>query len=85
MKTKRRCKTCLHWDRPRAEDAAGRVRSNRVARCRWWLAAPVADLPIPTWLHDAIIQWTALRWHATKATDGTNCPVWRGRAPNGPA
>lgn len=80
MKPKRHCKTCLHWDRPRAEDAAGRVRSDRTARCRWWLAAPVTALPIPTWLYDEIRLSPVMRQRLTRATDGTNCPVWRGRS-----
>ncbi len=35
------CKTCKHWDRDKARDAAGRIRGNWVAPCLY----PMPVLP----------------------------------------
>ncbi len=35
------CKTCKHWDRDQAKDAAGRIRGNWVAPCLY----PIPILP----------------------------------------
>ena len=78
MSVKRYCKTCMYWDRTPVEDAAGRVRSDQYSACRWALSAP-KELPVPTWLYDALRYSASMRRPLTRALSGERCPTWEAR------
>jgi len=73
------CKTCNHWDRASAEDAAGRVRPDRVARCEWTRhKVESLDAILPMWLSkEVLVDWAGRPY--TGATDGAECRGWEAR------
>ena len=76
---KRHCKTCRHWDRASAEDAAGRVRSNRVALCEWTRnKREFLESILPWWLPEKLF-WGWVGKTNTGPLCGEKCPAWEGR------
>lgn len=68
------CKTCALWNIKQAQDAAGRVRKDRVARCLWVSTEVYPSSivlrhgeprPIPAY---------------TSHNNGTDCACWEPRA-----
>ncbi len=63
------CKTCKHWDRDQARDAAGRTRGNWAAPCLY----PIPILPESFRSFGNILK-IELQWMA--AGYGRRCEVW---------
>ena len=69
--TEQSCKTCHWWDIESAKDKAGRVRSDRAAKCLW----PTPPLP------DAAYRTAESGIHLAHmaAYYGSQCPCWKER------
>lgn len=70
MTLNRNCKTCMWWDIESAKDSAGRVRKDRVARCRW---------PIPPLPDSCDISNRVLFLGYMAGERGVNCPCYKVR------
>jgi hypothetical protein len=68
------CKTCALWKIEQAQDAAGRVRKNRVALCQWKMSEPLPK-SLHIWEHGP-------NPHFMSPDSGTDCPCWKQRKPN---
>lgn len=74
MPVDRCCKTCEHWDVESAKDKAGRVRSDRAAKCQFAQSEQGQSVirSLPYWVGKIEIRWTP-------ALDGSNCRAWARR------
>jgi hypothetical protein len=61
------CGTCKHWDRESAKDGAGRVRADRVAKCKW---------PIPVMPTSLSFSTKTLTAGYMSKVDGVGCRCW---------
>ena len=68
------CRTCAHYDLAKTLDKAGRVRSDRAARCLWTNTEPLPISLTRSWHMARLTPHSHMR-----PNDGQDCPAHKPR------
>jgi hypothetical protein len=81
MPTAHSCRTCALYDLDAVKDRAGRVRKNRVAKCRWETRMIAASVRRSCGYYLSGSPGRTIRGGYMPPNEGKDCPCWEERSP----